>query len=85
MKEKIKVTVVRNDRLDTEGRTLRTAKRIPAYDIVKIIGAADVRLAVMGKPTKVALVGDYLVQPELEDLCSIQCFDVTVLAAKGAA
>lgn len=81
-REKIEVTVVRNDKEHQEvdpksGLVIPTA--LPHYDIKRIVGAADVRLESQ-EGVKAFLVGAQISHAELSELCTFtKTYEVTVL------
>ena len=81
-REKIEVTVVRNDKERNEVDTksgLFIPKALPHYDIKRIVGAAEVRLEEKGV-VKAFLVGSQISHEELAEVCIHNLtYEVTVL------
>jgi len=81
-REKIEVTVVRNDKekQQQDGKSgLYIPTALPHYDIKRIVGAADVRLE-DAEGVKAFLVGSQLSHEQLTDLCHDKAtYEVTVL------
>jgi hypothetical protein len=87
-REKIEVTVVRNDKENQEVDSksgLFIPKALPHYDIKKIVGAADVRLETRDGEAgaariKAFLVGSQLSHAELSELCTYsKTYEITIL------
>jgi len=73
LREKIEVTVVRNDKERNEVDTksgLFVPKALPHYDIKKIVGAADVRLETK-EGISAFLVGSQVSHEQLTELCAL--------------
>jgi hypothetical protein len=81
-REKIEVTVVRNDKEKQEQDTksgLFIPKALPHYDVKKIVGAADVRLE-DSEGIKAFLVGSQISHEQLAELCLCNLtYEITVL------
>ena len=81
-REKIEVTVVRNDKEKQEQDTksgLFIPKALPHYDVKKIVGAADVRLE-DADGVKAFLVGSQISHEQLAEICKHNAtYEVTVL------
>ncbi len=81
-REKIEVTVVRNDkeRNEVDAKSgLFIPKALPHYDIKRIVGAAEVRLEEKGV-VKAFLVGSQISHEELAEVCLHSLtYEVTVL------
>jgi len=79
-REKIEVTVVRNDKEKSEMKAgLYVPIALPHYDVKRIVGAADVRLEDK-EGVKAFLVGSQVSHEQLTVLCSDKAtYEVTVL------
>jgi hypothetical protein len=81
-REKIEVTVVRNDKEKQEQDTksgLFIPKALPHYDIKKIVGAADARIE-DSEGVKAFLVGSQISHEQLVELFSYtKTYEITVL------
>jgi len=81
-REKIEVTVVRNDKEKQEQDTksgLFIPKALPHYDVKKIVGASDVRLE-DADGVKAFLVGSQVSHEQLTEICKQHStYEVTVL------
>ena len=83
-REKIEVTVVRNDkeRNEVDAKSgLFIPKALPHYDVKRIVGAAEVRLEEKEKGVvKAFLVGSQISHEELAEVCLHNLtYEVTVL------
>jgi len=79
-REKIEVTVVRNDKEKSEMKAgLYVPVALPHYDVKKIVGAADVRLE-EADGIKAFLVGSQVSHEQLTAICKCNLtYEVTVL------
>jgi len=84
-KNKIQVTVVRNDKSRQEkdaNSGLYIETPLPHYDIKRIVGAAQVLID--GTPVKAYIVGAQLSHDDLVKLAGYKEYEVTVLDASAA-